>query len=64
MLDDEVGELLTTEQAARLLDVRPGTLEVWRNAKRYGLPYIRVGRNVRYRRSDLVKFLEQRTVAA
>jgi excisionase family DNA binding protein len=57
-------ELLTTADAARLLDVTPGTLEVWRTTKRYALPYVRVGRNIRYRRSDLVAFVESRLVAA
>jgi hypothetical protein len=34
-------ELLTTVQAARVLDVTPGTLEVWRTTKRYPLPYVK-----------------------
>jgi len=56
--------LLDGTQAAALLGVAPGTLEVWRTTKRYPLPYIKVGRNVRYRLSALEAFLTARTVAA
>lgn len=56
--------LLDGSQAAAILGVMPGTLEVWRTTKRYPLPYIKVGRNVRYRRSALEAFLVARTVAA
>jgi excisionase family DNA binding protein len=51
-------ELLGTDDAAAYLDVKPGTLEVWRCTKRYAIPYLKVGRCVRYRRSDLDAFLE------
>jgi excisionase family DNA binding protein len=51
-------ELLGTGDAAAYLDVKPGTLEVWRCTKRYAIPYLKVGRCVRYRRSDLDAFLE------
>jgi helix-turn-helix protein len=58
--------LLTTVEMAVVLGVTPGTLEVWRSTKRYlaDLPYIKIGRNVRYRRSAGLKFLERRTVSA
>ena len=56
--------LLSVEQAAQYLQVQRGTLEVWRSTKRYPLPYVKVGRNVRYRQSDLDKFLQLRTVSA
>lgn len=54
--------LLDTPAAANLLGTEPSTLEVWRCTKRYQLPYIKVGRLVRYRKSALLKFLESRTV--
>lgn len=62
MIENERDELLTTDEAAKVLDVKPGTLEVWRAAGRYQLPYVKVGRNIRYRRRDLLAFLEKRTV--
>ena len=54
--------LLTREQAAEYLGIAPQTLAVWATTKRYNLPFIKVGRCVRYRRSDLDRFLEQQTV--
>lgn len=53
--------LLTQEQAAEILGVTPGTLSVWRCTKRYNIPYIKVGRLVRYRKSALDSFLDRRT---
>ena len=55
-------ELLTAEQAAEYLGVRPQTLAVWRLTKRYPLAYLKVGRLVKYRREDLDRFLVERTV--
>ncbi len=54
--------LLKRREAAAFLGVKPQTLALWASAKRYGLPYIKVGRSVRYRKSDLLAFLERRTV--
>jgi len=49
------------DQAAKVLDNKPNTLAVWRSTGRYSLPYIKVGRSVRYRISDLAEFLARRT---
>lgn len=49
-------------QAAEYLGVTPRTLEVWRCTKRYSIPYVKVGRLVRYRQSALDAFLASRTV--
>lgn len=57
-------ELLDPEQAAALLTIRPQTLAIWRITNRYPLPFVKVGRLVRYRRNDLEKFLASRTVEA
>ena len=55
--------LLTRSQAAEYLGLKPQTLALWFATNRYDLPVVKVGRNiVRYRRSDLERFLEQRTV--
>jgi excisionase family DNA binding protein len=50
-------EPLTRKQAARYIKCSPGTLAVWASTKRYNLPFSKIGRSVRYRRSDLDKFL-------
>jgi excisionase family DNA binding protein len=54
------GELLDEKQAASHLTLSPGTLAVWRSTGRYALPFLKVGRMVRYRRSDLDAWLEAR----
>ena len=54
--------LLDTEPAAAHLGIKPHTLEVWRASGRYSLPFIRVGRRVKYRLADLERFLDARTV--
>ncbi len=48
-------------ESAQYLGVKPTTLQIWRSTKRYPLPYIKVGRLVRYRQSALDAFLSQRT---
>jgi excisionase family DNA binding protein len=53
--------LLTTDDAAALLGVPSRTVEDWR-LRRMGPPYVRLGRHVRYRREDLVAWLEENTV--
>jgi len=52
--------LLTKEQVSKILGVSVGTLAVWRNTKRYNLPYVKSGRLVRYRESDVQNFIESR----
>ncbi|NMF98327.1 helix-turn-helix domain-containing protein [Aromatoleum toluolicum] len=54
-------ELLDDHAAAALLDVAPGTLSVWRSTGRYNLPFLKIGRKVRYRRADLLAWLDKRT---
>lgn len=48
------------KQAARYLgDYSPGTLAVWDCTKRYNLNPQKIGRSVRYRRSDLDNVAKQ-----
>lgn len=55
-------ELLTRPQAADYLGVKPDTLAVWSCTHRYALPYLKVGRAVRYRKADLDAWLDSRRV--
>jgi predicted DNA-binding transcriptional regulator AlpA len=50
--------LLNRKEAAKLLNVSPGTLAVWDCVKRYDLKPLKIGRAVRYRLSDINRFLE------
>lgn len=54
-------KLLNTSEASQYLGVTRDTLAVWRTTRRYELPYIKVGRLVKYKQSDLDKWLNQRT---
>ena len=54
--------LFDTNQAAPYLGVTPHTLAVWRCNKRHAIPYIKVGRLVKYRPADLDIWLASRTV--
>lgn len=58
---EKFSDLLTDIQAAEILDVSPATLSVWRSTGRYGIPFIKIGFNVRYRRGDLMNWLDKRT---
>jgi predicted DNA-binding transcriptional regulator AlpA len=51
--------LLDRKTAAKYLGVSPGTLAVWDCTRRYNLHPLKAGRAVRYRQSELDKFLER-----
>ncbi len=57
-------EMLSPTEAARFLGVETQTLSAWRCTGRYSLPFVRVGRAIRYRRSDLEAFVESRTATS
>lgn len=64
MASIDLDELLTNEQTADLLGIRPNTLEVWRcNAK--GPPFIKMGTHpsspIRYQRSRVMAWIEANT---
>jgi len=50
-----MSELLTTNQVKELLNVTNMTLYEWRKRKK--IPFIQVGRTIRYRRSDIREIL-------
>ena len=54
---------MTEAEAAEYLGVSPGTLSVWRSVGRYNLPFVKVGRLVRYQQDVLDAWLESRTRA-
>lgn len=49
--------LLASKEAARFLHIAPQTLAQWRMTRRVDIPFVRIGRRVMYRRSDLVAFI-------
>jgi len=55
-------DLVSREEAAEFLGVRPQTLATWASSRRYALPFIKIGRRVMYRLSDLNAFIESNVV--
>lgn len=54
-------DLIDEKTASEILNVAPGTLAVWRCTKRYRIPFIKVGRSVRYDRKALYAWIAQHT---
>lgn len=57
MSEPNLEPLLDRKKAAKYLGISPDTLAVWDCTKRYDLKPIKVGRAVRYRKSDLDNFI-------
>ncbi len=57
-----VPELLTRAQAAEYLGTTVGTLSTWACTRAVEVPFVKIGRNVRYRRRDLDAWLESQVV--
>jgi predicted DNA-binding transcriptional regulator AlpA len=53
--------LITTKIAADLLGRHPAVLADWRHQKR-GPRYIKIGKSIRYRMSDLENWVDRHTV--
>jgi excisionase family DNA binding protein len=51
-------ERLTNVEAAQYLGISIHTLDSWRCLKKPFIPYLKIGRLVFYRRSDLDEFIE------
>ena len=49
--------LLTTEEAADYLKLKPNTLERWRSQYPNRLPFVKIGRTVKYRLEDLQAYI-------
>lgn len=54
-------ELWTPTETAAVLGLSPRTLATWRSTGRHALPYVKVGRLVRYRAQDVAAWLQART---
>jgi excisionase family DNA binding protein len=61
MPSQQCDPLFKPAEAAEYIGVAETTLSVWRCVGRYNIPFIKVGRLVRYRKSALDMFLERRT---
>jgi excisionase family DNA binding protein len=50
--------LLSRKEAAQYLGVSASTLANWASTRTFVIPFFRVGKAVRYRKSDLDAFIE------
>jgi len=53
--------MLTDDEAACLLGVQPSTLARWRMRGWPNVPYVRMGRIIRYRRGDVDAWIAKQT---
>ena len=53
--------LLKKEEDAEFLKISPRTLTNWRSARKARIPFSKVGRGVRYKRQDLVDYINANT---
>ncbi len=60
---DNDRRLLTRAETAELLGLKVQTLACWAVSGKH-LPFVKVGRSVRYKRDDVEQFIERQTVGA
>ena len=58
----EFDMLTDTEGASTLLAIPTATLIKWRSTGEVRIPYVRIGRQIKYRTKDLKAFIETSTV--
>ena len=54
--------LINTEKAAELLSIPAATLTKWRSTCQVKIPFVRIGRQIKYRTTDLKLFIELSTI--
>jgi predicted DNA-binding transcriptional regulator AlpA len=58
----ENDKLLTPQETCQMLGLtNRDTLSVWRSTQRYNLPFVKIGRVVRYKQSDVIAFVRAHT---
>jgi predicted DNA-binding transcriptional regulator AlpA len=62
-LSSDADALLREQDAADLLSLSVRTLQSWR-VRMAGPPFVHVGRAVRYRRRDLIAWIDANTIGA
>ena len=61
-MGEEVREIMTTGDAAAYLRCSEVFLNTDRVTQRRGIPFFRLGRRIRYRKSDLDAYMDKRIV--
>jgi excisionase family DNA binding protein len=52
--------LINYRGASRVIDTPVATLQVWVSTGRYGIPFYKVGRKVRFKKGELLRWLATR----
>jgi excisionase family DNA binding protein len=55
---------LSTQEVAKYLNLSPNTLAEWRSTGKVKIPYLKIGKIVRYSLTDVNKFLENNRLAS
>lgn len=55
-------QMLGRKEAAEFLGVKEGTLAIWKSTNRQIIPTYKVGKYIKYRASDLQKFLDEKLI--
>lgn len=62
MADSKLTHLLTRKEAAEYLNITLNTLCRWMKKDTYEMPYVRIGKSIRYRKEDLISFVDRHVV--
>lgn len=54
--------LIDTETAAELLSIPAATLIKWRSTGQVRIPFVKIGRQIKYRTTDLRRFIASSTI--
>jgi excisionase family DNA binding protein len=57
--DTDATDLMTPAEVAAMLRVNVQTLALWRCSGRSDLRFTRIGKSIRYRRADVLDFIEK-----
>lgn len=64
MSGNEHDEFLTVEELADRLKIHPGTIYNWISAGTLDIPYVKIGRAVRFRRTQIDAWIDSKGAAA
>lgn len=54
--------LATPTEASTLIKINAGTLQKWRSTGENNIPFVKIGRSVRYRVTDLKAYVDRHVV--
>ena len=58
----DIEPLIDRKAAAELLHTTVGTLDTWRHNRNHGIPYIKIGKSVRYSKPVLLRWLAEHSI--